>query len=540
MKLAELMIAEARERGLRYFFGLPGGGSPLEMVEFGRQLGIRFVSVAHESSAAIMAAYYGLMSDTAGLALAIKGVGAGNLAGGAANAHFERAPVVCCCESAPTDVTHRDLVSLCPHEGLFGAVVKYYATLSPEEAAGCIQQAFFLATDGRPGPVLLDFPSDLGQSECAPGAAGSPSPDACQPDEQRIASARQLLQSARRPIVLAGSDVIRAGATRELRALVEEIGAAVLVSIDARGVFVESDPRWAGPFVGQFTPNISESEIIAKADVALIIGVDSLASDQPWNIDLPTCELVARPEYESLATRPTVRVDGDIRVALNRLLSGSSQEGFPKDEIQASREKILQHFKRPQKARLAVQDILEIMRTSMPSEGILFSETGAFILMLHQLWPVDRPGTHFCTAGGRTMGLMMPAIAGAKLAKPEVPMMGIGADGSTLMRLGELEVFARMGIAVPLVIVNDQALGTMKSRQKSRGMPDYALDFEPVDFAAIAKACGLRGVTVDTPLRFEEELKLAMAADQTTLIDARVDPQPYQDSFARTIGVLDD
>ena len=138
------------------------------------------------------------------------------------------------------------------------------------------------------------------------------------------------------------------------------------------------------------------------------------------------------------------------------------------------------------------------------------------------------------------MGLTIPAIAGAKLAKPEVPMMGIGADGSTLMRLGELEVFARMKIAVPLVIVNDQALGTMKSRQKSRGMPDFALDLEPVDFASIAKACGLRGVTVDTPEQLDEELKSAMAADRTTLIDARVDPEPYQDSFAPTIGILED
>ena len=100
MKLAELIITEARERGLRHFFGLPGGGSPLDMMEAGRQLDVSFVSVAHESSAAIMAAYYGLMKNTAGLALSVKGIGAGNLAGGAANAYFERMPVVCLCESS--------------------------------------------------------------------------------------------------------------------------------------------------------------------------------------------------------------------------------------------------------------------------------------------------------------------------------------------------------------------------------------------------------------------------------------------------------
>jgi len=92
---------------------------------------------------------------------------------------------------------------------------------------------------------------------------------------------------------------------------------------------------------------------------------------------------------------------------------------------------------------------------------------------------------------------------------------------------------------VPLVIINDQSLGTMKSRQKSRGMPEYGLDLHGVDFAAIATACGLYGATVDTPEQFEQALKEALQADRTTLIDARVDAQAYQDSFAATIGVVE-
>ena len=129
------------------------------------------------------------------------------------------------------------------------------------------------------------------------------------------------------------------------------------------------------------------------------------------------------------------------------------------------------------------------------------------------------------------MGLMIPAALGAKLARPDVPMLGLGADGSLLMRLGELEVFARTGVAMPLVI--------MKSRQKSRGLPDYALDLHPVEFANVAAACGLLGVTVHTPEQFETALTQAMAAPKTTLIDARVDAQIYQDSFGPTISVLD-
>ena len=124
------------------------------------------------------------------------------------------------------------------------------------------------------------------------------------------------------------------------------------------------------------------------------------------------------------------------------------------------------------------------------------------------------------------------------MAAPDVPMIGIGADGSTLMRLGELEVFARMNVAMPLVIVNDQALGTMKSRQVSRGMPEFGLDLSPVDFASVARASGINGVVASTHEEFRLALADAMFADAATLIDARIDQQPYWDNFALSIGAI--
>ena len=330
---------------------------------------------------------------------------------------------------------------------------------------------------------------------------------------------------------------MRAGATKELQTLVENIGAAVLVNMDARGVFPESHPQWAGVLTGNYGPNIIETEIMSQADAVLLIGADAMMTHVPWDVDRPTCELSLRPEYETLSLNPKVRVNGDLKETM-RNLSVHNQPGFSDDQIQGIRRQVLQNFKRPDDAQFAAQDIIEITRSILPAEGVLFSETGAYIAMLEHLWGVEDPNTYWGTAGGRTMGLTLPAILGAKLAKPDMLAVGIGGDGSLLMRLGELETFARTGVAVPLVIINDQALGTMKARQKSRDMPEYALDFRSVDFAGIATACGLRGVTVNTPEGFESELKLAMDADRTTLIDARVDPQAYQDSFGPTIGVL--
>ena len=158
--------------------------------------------------------------------------------------------------------------------------------------------------------------------------------------------------------------------------------------------------------------------------------------------------------------------------------------------------------------------------------------------MFEYLWPVNTFGSYLGTSGGRTMGLTIPASIGYALAHPSKTKIGVGADGSTLMRLGELEVFSRMGIKMPLVIINDMALGTMKSRQKSRGFNPHGLNFQGVDFAKIAQSCGLYGVTVEDPESFQLALRNSLVANKTTLIDARIDQQPYWDGFALSIGAI--
>jgi acetolactate synthase I/II/III large subunit len=535
MKMSKAIMSEGRERGLDHFFGIPGGGTQLDLIEVGRQLGIQFVNMNHESSAAISAAYYGRVQGTAGLVMSIRGVGAGNLVGGVTNAHFERLPVVALCETAASSTVHGESVQQCDQAKLFEGVSKYQNTLEPETACQAIKEAFFHATEGRPGAAVLHLPAGLGEVR-TDGAQPAVRSDSDTLPTEGVARLQKILRDSRRPVILAGADVIRAKAREQLLQLAEALGAAVLVTMDARGVFPESNPRWAGVYLGMANPNVVEARVLDQADLVLVVGVDAMMTHVPWKSRVPTCEIVARAEYSTL-TSPTLRLDGNLATLLTRL-AGDPRPGFSPSEVQAIRAEILRNFTRPSRARFAAQDVIEIARGLLPQDGILVSETGAFVCMLEHLWPVDDPGTYFGTSGGRSMGLMVPGILGAKLADPDRPMVGLGADGSLLMRLGELEVFSRMRVAVPLIIINDQALGTMKWRQRALGLPDYGLEFHAVDFGAIAEACGLRGVTVDTPEGFRRELSEAMRVDRTTLIDARVDPEAYVASFGPTIGVI--
>ena len=155
----------------------------------------------------------------------------------------------------------------------------------------------------------------------------------------------------------------------------------------------------------------------------------------------------------------------------------------------------------------------------------MVSETGVFIVMLDHLWPVTRPDTFFGSGGARTMGLTVPAALGAKLARPDTPVLGIGGDGSLLMRLGELETFARTrrGGAAR----DHQRPGARHhplAAEDARPSTPTRCSSRPVDYAAIARASGLRGATVYDPETLRRELAAALAADVATLIDVRVDP----------------
>ena len=535
MTVSELIVEEAVGRGLRHYFGLPGSGDLMDIMEAGRTRGLNFVSTAHESTAAIAAAYYGHLTGSAGLAIAIKGPGAAALASGAAVAHFERKPVVCLCESVPEE-SPKYLAQKCDHSGLFRSVVKHSDLITPANAESTVPIAFARARSYPPGPVLVDLPSGTACLECKASSIGDDfgREAPAEPPSADIRKANDFLSGMKQPVVLIGSEAARAGAAGPISDLVDRLGAVVLLSMDARGVYDETAERFAGVYAGLTSAGNLANRILAEADGVIVIGFDALMTEGPWIAAAPTLEIHACPDLPDLS-RPHIRLNGNIAEIVAHLSAMERGSGYPLDLASAIRRETHKSFERPAGARLAVQDVIEVSKRILPRDGILLSETGVFVLMLEYLWPVSRPDTFFGTTAGRTMGMMIPALMGGKLARPNVPMMGIGADGSTLMRLGEFEVFARCGIAAPIVIVNDSALGTIKSRQKSKGLVPYGLDLGDVDFAGVARAVGIYGVRVETPEQFEKELESAFKADRATVIDVRVDGEPYRDSFGPTI-----
>ncbi len=176
MNISELFMKIAKENFIDHFFGIPGSGVPLDLMDSGRKIDLHFINVAHESTAAIAAGTYGLLKESTGLSLAVKGVGAANLTGGMANAYFERMPVVGICETTPNYSYQNEMVQHADHYGMMKSVTKKMLTISKDKPGKTIRDAFFTSMENRQGPVLIDFPSDMGLVDVKDELNTSPKP----------------------------------------------------------------------------------------------------------------------------------------------------------------------------------------------------------------------------------------------------------------------------------------------------------------------------------------------------------------------------
>ena len=538
MNLSELFMKIAKEMKNDHFFGIPGSGVPLDLMDSGKNIDLHFINVAHESTAAIAAGTYGLIKESAGLCLGVKGVGAGNLAGGVANAYFERMPVVCVCETTPNYSYENEMVQHADHQGFMKSVTKSMITLSNSNPAHSIRSAFNTSINGLAGPVLIDFPSDMGLVEAQDEKLRSED-TAHNTSTNKIKETINLINNSKKPMMLIGDGARKDNAIEEIVKLSEKIGAGVLSTMKARGVFPENHKRWVGVSTAFGEGNNSRPNILTSgSDLIILIGADQMMTHAPWPTGVvDTVEIVSNEKSRTLSNDPKTICSGNIKDLVKMLMDSNEKIGWEIDEIDEIYKNIDPRFSRPNNAIFAAQDVIEISKEILPKDGLLFTETGAFIALLENTWKFDKPLKYFGTSGGRTMGLMIPSYIGGSLAtNNQTPLMGIGADGSTLMRLGEFETIKRSNLKWPIVIINDAALGTMKYRQGFRGYDDYGLDLNMVDFAGVAKSCGLKGQTVNTPEDFRKALNNAFKSEVTTVIDARIDPKIYQDNFGGTIG----
>ena len=316
MNFADLLLHDAKQRGLDHFFGIPGSGFPMDAMESGKKLGVDFIHVAHESTAAIAAGFYGEQKNTAGLALAVKGVGAANLVGGATNVFFERKPLLCVCEAGP-EKQLIDLVQVIDHFKLFGSICSYQTNIRSKTAREQLKTAVTSATSERPGVSLINIPSDYEDEDCGLLPEYKKVETKINVNNSKLKEISTRISKSKFPLFIVGTDVQRDNASDELIYFVEKIGGAVLVNMDSRGVFPENHKRWAGVFTGNYEPETIEGEIESEADLIILIGTDSMMTHIPWAFNSATIEIASHSEHNSTSNSPEFRINGNLKSLLN-------------------------------------------------------------------------------------------------------------------------------------------------------------------------------------------------------------------------------
>lgn len=510
------------EAGVRYVFGHPGG-EVAHLIEALRQDEIPFVLTRHEATAAFLAASWGELSGRPGVCLSTLGPGATNLLSGVAHAYLDRCPMIAITAQLATDrqirATHQHL----DLTRLFAPVTKASIKVAADNAAMALEHALYLATTERPGPVHLEIPSNVanqphvgatrGVRFGSIGAASAPS----------VEEAAELLAAARRPAILAGIGATRCGATAALVRLAEGLGAPVVTTPKAKGVFPENHRLSAG--VMDMTGEAIVNDLLREADLLLAAGFDVVELIKPWGFQAPVIHVDTVPNADQLYDA-RLEVVGNVASALDVLAQRARLAAWPDGRIAEHRRRLRAALV-PRSEGLAPHTVMEIVRAALPRHGVVASDVGAHKILLGQVWTAYEPRTYLVSNGLSSMGAGVPGALAAKLLAPDRPAVAIVGDGGLGMYLGEIETAVRLGVSLPIVVLVDGSLSLIKLGQVQRGYEPSGVDFHNPRFAEMAGCFGAAGVRVESADEVRVAIERALEHPGVTLIEAIVDARAY-------------
>jgi acetolactate synthase-1/2/3 large subunit len=539
MSGAKALMTALEKEGVKEVFGLPGGANLPMYDEFAR-CNIRHILTRHEQSAAHMADGFGRVSRKPGVCFATSGPGATNILTGIATAQADSAPMVAVTGQVPVAMIGKDAFQESDIIGMANPVVKYaYQPRTAGEVPEAVRKGFFIAETGRPGPVLIDIPKDVQTNE-----AEMTFPDEFKirgyhpwsdPDMVNSEKAIDMLLSAEKPVILAGGGTIISSAFAELQAIAEFLMIPVVTTFKGKGAFPENHPLSLGP-IGMHG-HAEANKIMTEADCVLAIGTRfsdrSVGTFETFEKRLKIIHMDVDPAEIGKNQTTSVAVVGDVRASLRIMVNLLMKKAMKKTE----ENNWLKHVKETKAywkenlklhpGEMGAAKILRKLRELLPHQSIVTTEVGQ-----HQMWAslffdVIQPGTFFSSTGLGTMGWGFPAAIGAKVAKPDVPVVDIAGDGSFAMTENSLATAVLEDIPVIVFVLNNSTLGMVAQWQRTfyqRRMIGVDEKHCP-DYVKLAESYGAQGIRAQSMDELDRAIKTALSSDVATVIDIPIDPE---------------
>jgi acetolactate synthase-1/2/3 large subunit len=542
---AKALIESLEHQNVEVMFGILGGAILPVYDALCGNTKIRHILCRHEQCAGHAAEGYARASGRPGVCMATSGPGATNLVTGIANAYMDSSPMIALTGQVPARGVNtsymigRDAFQEADIIGITTPITKAnYQPREVTEIPTMVNTAFYVATTGRPGPVLIDLPknvqSDTAEVEFTNKIDARGYTPTVNPDLAQVSKAVELLTKAETPIILAGGGVISSNASDELIQMSDLLMAPVATTFMGKGAIPENYPLSVGSIGMHGNP--AANRLMGEADALLAVGtrfsdratanLNTFAPDaQKIQIDIDAAEIGKNIDVD-------VAIVGDAKVTMQMLLAALTQKLKKKQSTVWSKrvadvkEKLSPLFKETPKD-LYPKALLFELRKLLPQDAIVTTEVGQNQMWSALYFQALKPRTFISSGGLGTMGFGFPAALGAKVACPNRPVVDIAGDGSFLMTEQELACSIAEDIPVTVIVLNNSVLGMVAQWQRTLYKGRYmAVNLgKTPDFVKLAQAFGANGVRVGSVAEFQKAVKEALKSKVSTVIDVPISPE---------------
>jgi acetolactate synthase-1/2/3 large subunit len=541
MSGAKVLIESLEHQKVDVIFGILGGAIlPTYDALFSSK--IRHILARHEQGAAHEAEGYARASGRAGVCMATSGPGATNLVTGIANAYMDSSPVVALTGQVPASgkntsyMIGRDSFQEADIIGITTPITKYnYQPREVSEIPIIVNNAFYIATTGRPGPVLIDLPknvqTNMAEVEFTDKIDVRGYNPQIEPDLTQISKAAETLSKAEKPIILAGGGVIISNASNELMQMSDLLMAPVATTFMGKGAFPEVHPLSVGSIGMHGNP--AANRLMGEADALLAIGtrfsdratanLDTFSPNaKKIHIDIDAAEIGKNVDVDIPIIGDAKNIMKKLQIAITRKLQKKDNTPWTK-QVKATKEK-LNALCKDNSTELNPRNLLTELRKLLPENTIVTTEVGQNQMWSALYFKALNPRTFISSGGLGTMGFGFPAAIGAKVACPDRPVVDIAGDGSFIMTEQELACSVAEDIPVTVIVLNNSVLGMVAQWQRTLYNRRYmAVNLgKTPDFVKLAEAYGAQGFRVNSIEEFAKAIKKALKSNVTTVIDVPI------------------